>query len=84
MSIPFNHPETNPGEMFFSNAHKGDFDKLKYISKRLGTTAYDGEGNRLDTDDWLPIFILKKEIKKTGQSLSELRRDWWGKIEKNS
>lgn len=73
---PFIHPETQQGEVFFVNAHDADFEVMSWTSKRKGLHTYDGEGNRIEHDDWFPVFIQKKELESQELSLMDLRRKW--------
>ena len=70
----FTHPETKQGEVFFSNASSADFRHIEFQSKRIGTIAYDGKGNKQSSLDWFSIFISTGELKT--KSLQDLRREW--------
>ena len=72
----FIHPEIRSGEVLFTNANSDNFETMPYLSKRKGEKAYDGEGNILIKDGWLPVFITEEEVKNSGKTLMELRREW--------
>jgi hypothetical protein len=69
----FLHPETLFGEVFLTNSDTNEFESLPLRTKRRGNQAYDGEGSRLFTWDWFPVFLQKAELLNLNISLSELR-----------
>jgi len=72
----FTHPETKPGETFFTNANTPGYLEMEWISKRRGRIAYDGEGNPLTAKDWSPVFISEAELAESGVNLQTLRREF--------
>ncbi len=76
MEKEFVHPETQQGEVFFMNSNAKGFGAMGLETKRMGSTTYDGEGNRISHDDWSPVFIQQKEIDSQELSLMDLRRKW--------
>ena len=69
-AIPlFRHPEVQDGEVLFSNMTAEEFEGLDWSSKRMGRIAYDGEGQRLRFDDWLPVFVDAAELQARGKGL---------------
>lgn len=76
MAEEFIHPETQQGETFFINTDTKGFSLMEWNTKRKGLQTYDGEGNRIEHDDWFSVFIQKEELEKQNLSLQELRRKW--------
>jgi len=56
------HPEIRNGEVFFKNMTEQQFELLAWHSKRRGVTAYDGNGDFLDRNDWFPVFVKAREL----------------------
>lgn len=71
----FSHPELRDSEVLFLNSNKVNFDNLKFETKRNGSVAYDGVGNKLDHDNWFPVFLQEEEVLSSGKTLLELRRN---------
>lgn len=69
------HPELAVGEVLFRNMTRAEFDDLPFATKRLGITAYDGEGRPCHPGDWRPVFVSFDEVVASGRTLSELRRE---------
>lgn len=69
----FIHPEVRNSEIFFSNSNKLKFKNLNCQTKRKGLFAYDGQGKKLNNDDWFPVFLTKNEVISSGKTLQELR-----------
>jgi hypothetical protein len=60
----WNHPEAKEDEVFVGNGYKNFFEKeVNWLTKRLGTQAFDPRtGEKID-DGYFPIFVKKKELK---------------------
>lgn len=65
----FSHPEARDGEVLFSNMTAAEFEGLEWTSKRMGRTAYDGEGRKLAFEDWFPVFVDGAELHARGRGL---------------
>lgn len=72
----FVHPELKLGELLFTNASRQQFESMDWKTKRKGTVAYDGKGNKLHFKDWFPVFISSMELKEKKVSLQDVRRQW--------
>jgi hypothetical protein len=54
------HPELAQGEMFLTNcASQDDYEEIGWLTKRLGTTAYDVIGKPID--GYRPVFVWTSE-----------------------
>jgi len=71
----FLHPEQKDGEVFLTNASRGDFGHVPWKTKRLGLIAYDGEGERMYAEDWYPVFMQQRELLEAGAELAQARSD---------
>ena len=60
------HPELRPNEIFIGNFQKHEIENIGYESKRLGSTAYDIFGNKLNYETLFPVFVKEKESCKYG------------------
>ncbi len=69
----FIHPERLENEIFFTNCSLWQFENIKFNSKRKGDIAYDGNGEKLNLDDWFPVFIKVSELIATNKTLVEAR-----------
>lgn len=59
------HPELKPGEVFFTNLScEDDWEEIGWLSKRLGKTAYDVNGNIIP--GLRPVFVWKSELERAG------------------
>jgi len=74
-TVQFSHPETRRGEVFLANMSAEMYRCLDWKSKRLGRSAYDGDGNEISFADWHPVFLEKRELMTRGVSLTALRRE---------
>ncbi len=72
----FIHPEQRLNEVFFTNSDFKKFNDMKWTTRRMGKVAYDGNGNVLGVPNWFPIFVDVKELKSSGKTLSEIRREF--------
>ena len=72
----FIHPEKQDGEIFFTNATRGQFKLMRWSSKRKGIIAYDGEGKQLSYKNWFPIFLKKEELDNVKADLRTERKSW--------
>jgi len=81
MNKNFIHPETQEGEVFLINSTKKNFNSMPWTSKRLGITAFDAQGNRIDVANWRPTFIAKGEL--SGLRISDVRRSLREQFAKN-
>lgn len=70
------HPETQQGEVFFTNTDSESFGTMNFQSKRKGNAAYDGEGRPTSSDNWFPVFVQQFELEKQNLDLVSLRREW--------
>lgn len=62
------HPELEPGEMFYHNGDQAFFDSWKhYNSRRPGRVAYDAEGNVIP--GLFPIFVKEAELQERATRL---------------
>lgn len=77
----FIHPEARIGEIFFSNCDSRAFSLLEFNTKRLGTIAYDGNGNKSHKDNWFPVFISIRELRSMDSNLKILRNKFREQIE---
>lgn len=68
------HPEHQPGEVLLLNVSQRMFDQVPFVGKRMGTRAYDGEGNPLSFSDWYPVFVQASELDREGIDLRQARR----------
>lgn len=78
----FIHPEQKSNELFFTNCNIIQFNKISYKTKRMGHTAYDGEGRPLDTANWFPVFVDENELKSSKIGLSQARKEFRFQYEK--
>lgn len=69
----FTHPEKKYDELFISNVSHSIFNSTNLNSKRLGKSSFDGQGNRIYSNDWFPMFVKSKELDTYNISLGELR-----------
>ncbi len=72
----FIHPELRNGEVFFTNSDKASFGKMSWKTKRLGAQAYNGVGEKIQHEDWCPVFLQESEMRKLNESLAEVRREF--------
>jgi hypothetical protein len=72
----FDHPELQSGEVFFTNADEEGFQSIVFKSKRRGVQPYNGEGTKLSTENWFPIFIQASELAEANTSLIQARRKY--------
>lgn len=72
----FNHPELQPGEVFFTNATARQFKMMRWKTKRKGSLAYDGEGNRQIYKNWFPVFLAQAELENVKADLVAERKTW--------
>lgn len=56
------HPELQQGEVWIGNMTEKIFQQKKYKSKRKGEVAYDSSGNKIEGDEYFPVFVLKKYL----------------------
>ena len=68
------HPEAGNGEVLLRNMNHSGFSALDFSTKRQGQIAYDGDGNRLSQEDWLPVFIKIEELESRGIDLGTARK----------
>jgi hypothetical protein len=68
------HPEAAEGEVLFINMTSAQFAIFDSSSKRMGQVAYDGEGRRLQHNDWFPVFVSNAEIQARGIGLRAERQ----------
>ena len=73
--IDFKHPELLDNEVFFTNSSLSDFQEMAFKTKRMGKVAFDGKGNQLNHEDWYPVFINNLEMKYSGYTLQDVRRN---------
>lgn len=56
------HPEKLEDEIFLTNATHSGFENLRWRTKRLGVTAFDENGERVDPQFGLfPVFVKRLE-----------------------
>ena len=72
----FNHPEIQTGEVFFTNANARQFKLMRWTTKRKGSVAYDGEGNKLGHTNWFPIFLGQAELENVKADIQAERKTW--------
>jgi len=60
------HPEQRAGEVFIQNHTIGQFETIKWRTKRLGEIAYDQASNVIPGQ--FPVFAQESEIKESGFS----------------
>ncbi|MEK9157820.1 MAG: hypothetical protein AAB638_01390 [Patescibacteria group bacterium] len=70
------HPEKQPDEVFFTNATARQFRIMRWRTKRKGSVAYDGEGNKLAHKNWFPVFLSKSELDNVKADLVTERKTW--------
>lgn len=60
------HKEENPDEVFVGNDNHCNFEDLLHqgIECRLGNTAYDIDGKKIEGNYLKPLFVSKKSLKK--------------------
>lgn len=75
--VEFIHPEKKEDEVFFTNASGRQFKWMRWVTKRKGVLAYDGEGNPLNQKNWFPVFIKKEELDQTKADLKTERKTFW-------
>ena len=56
------HPEMKDGEIFLNNISTDNFKFVGWKTKRLGTFAYDIEGNVIN--ELRPLFVMREEYVK--------------------
>ena len=57
------HPELLPGEKFIGNFTAEQYFEMKYVTARLGKTAYDHQSCKLiDSDIFRPVFVMNDEL----------------------
>lgn len=57
------HPEIHADEIWIGNIYRGDFVKIGWETKRLGTTAYLADGRPIPKSQGFgPVFVGRKEI----------------------
>ncbi len=74
--MTFIHPEIKTGEIFFTNATRDQFKSMKWVTKRLGAIAYNGNGEKLNIEKWYPVFLLKEELKLSKIDLGDARKQF--------
>lgn len=72
----FIHPETQTGEVFFTNATGRQFRMMRWKTKRKGSAAYSGEGARQEYKNWFPVFLAKTELDNVKADLLVERKTW--------
>lgn len=72
----FIHPELNPNEIFLFNCESTLFQLLPFKSKRQGLVPYSGIGNKIEAQNFHPVFILETELHENPMSLVEIRRHY--------
>ena len=63
------HPEATADEVWCTNVFitEPQFESIKYLTKRMGLTAYFSNGLRLGSSyNCRPVFVSKKEIEAAG------------------
>lgn len=68
-----NHPECGKDEVFVANADSDSLPKIRWLTKRKGSTAYGTEGKPLG-ERWpgaFPVFAKKDEIRKKDPKILE-------------
>lgn len=65
------HPECLPGEIYMSNSTIDNYNRMRYKSKRMGTTAYGTDGKILSPGSqkilW-PVFVSEVEFRAVQKS----------------
>jgi len=58
-----NHPEKKAGEVFLTNASKGQWDQTGWKTKRAGTVALDIHGKKYsEYPTKFPVFVQRSEL----------------------
>lgn len=65
------HPERKPNEVFFTNHDVSDWETIqrireRYTTTRIGTVAYDIDGNRI-SNTIVPIFVDREEFERVNK-----------------
>lgn len=63
------HPEKRINEVFIANIRNIDFSLIIFKSKRRGLTAYDFNGEKIDSENFFPVFASSSEV---GQVMKNL------------
>lgn len=62
-----NHPETQEGEVFLTNADSEGFaEHIGWKSKRKGEVAYDVHNKPVKSYDFFPVFVQRSELEAGG------------------
>jgi hypothetical protein len=69
----WSHPECGDGETFLFNACRNGFQSLRYSSKRMGVSPYDGDGHKLSFQNWHPVFVQQSELNRCGLTVEIVR-----------
>jgi hypothetical protein len=56
------HPECYVDEEFIGNFSDNSYSACYYVTKRMGTQAYDSSGKKISF--MFPVFVKKKELHK--------------------
>jgi len=49
---------------------------MRWKTKRKGSAAYDGEGNRQSYKNWFPVFLARSELENVKADLLTERKTW--------